>query len=176
MSINELASTRMGGITQVARGASALPARPDFIERLPVAIYGGDRQDQIDQHVGVSVVEVDAEGKLLWVDAQSYALMGYCSSEEVLGRSIFDETNDEDVVADREQFRRQVAGELDRYTVEKRTRRRDGTYVWASITSSSVRDANGRFLYALRILHDLTERRRIEDALAARIREHTALY
>jgi len=96
-----------------------------FIERLPVAIYAGDRQDQIDQHVGVSVVEVDAEGKLLWVDAQSYALMGYCSSEEVLGRSIFDETNDEDVVADREQFRRQVAGELDRYTVEKRTRRRE---------------------------------------------------
>ena len=176
MSINELASTRMGGITQAARGASALPARPDFIERLPVAIYAGDRQDTIDQHVGVSVVEVDAEGKLLWVDAQSYALMGYCSSEEVLGRSIFDETNDEDVVADREQFRRQVAGELDRYTVEKRTRRRDGTYVWASITSSSVRDANGRFLYALRILHDLTERRRIEDALAARIREQTALY
>src|SRR5712672_1842660 len=77
MSIDELASTRMGGITQVARGASTPPARPDFIERLPVAIYAGDRQDTIDQHVGVSVVEVDAEGKLLWVDAQSYALMGY---------------------------------------------------------------------------------------------------
>src|SRR5216684_66505 len=176
MSIDELASTPMGGITQVARAASALPAPPDFIERLPVAIYAGDRQDPIDQHVDVSIVEVDAEGKLLWVDAQSCALTGYCSSEEVLGRSIFDETNDEDIEADREQFRRQVAGELDRYTIEKRIRRKDGSYVWASITSSSVRDADGRFLYALRILHDLTERRRVEDALAARIREQAALY
>jgi len=176
MSIDELASTPMGGITQVARAASALPAPPDFIERLPVAIYAGDRQDPIDQHVDVSIVEVDAEGKLLWVDAQSCALTGYCSSEEVLGRSIFDETNDEDIEADREQFRRQVAGELDRYTIEKRIRRKDGSYVWASITSSSVRDANGRFVYAVRILHDLTERRRIEDAPAARIREQAALY
>src|SRR5260221_9361211 len=171
MSINELASTRMGGITQVARGASALPARPDFIERLPVAIYAGDRHDPIDQHVGVSVVEVDAEGKLLWVDAQSYALTGYCSSEEVLGRSIFDETNDEDVVADREQFRRQVAGELDRYTVEKRIRRRDGSYVWVSITSSSVRDTDGRFLYAVRVQQDITERKECEEKEHLLIRE-----
>ncbi len=119
---------------------------------------------------------MDAKGKLLWVNAQSCALTGYSSSEEMLGRSIFDETNDQDIEADREQFRRQVAGEFDRYTIDKRIRRKDGTYVWASITSSSVRDANGRFLYALRILNDLTERRRVEDALAARIREQIALY
>jgi PAS domain S-box-containing protein len=173
MSIDELAVTATGGITQVARTASAVPARPDFIEKLPAVVHAGDRQDRIDQHVGIG--EVDAEGKLMRVNAQSCALTGY-SSEEMLGRSIFDETYDDDIAADREQFRCQVAGELDRYTIEKRIRRKDGTYVWASVTSSSVRDADGRFLYALRILHDLTERRRIEDALAARIREQTALY
>ena len=160
-------------ITPVARIASALPARPDFIGKLPAAIYAGARQDRIDQHVGIG--EVDADGKLLRVNAQSCAFTGH-SPQELLGRSIFEETYDEDIEADRAQFRRQVAGEVDRYTVEKRIRRKDGTYVWASITSSSVRDADGRFLYALRILHDLTERRRVEDALAARIREQAALY
>ncbi len=173
MSINELAPTATDGVTQVARTASTLPSRPEFNEKRPAAIYAGDRQDRIDQHVGIG--EVDAEGKLLRVNAQSCALTGY-SSEEMLGRSIFDETYDEDIEADREQFRRQVAGELDRYGIEKRIRRKDGSYVWASVTSSSVRDADGRFLYAVRILHDLTERRRVEDALAARIREQTALY
>src|SRR6266849_9401883 len=174
MSIDDLAPTPMGAITEVARTAPALPTRPDLIEKLrAAAIYAGDRQDRIDQHVGIG--EVDADGKLLRANAQSCAFAGY-SSEEMLGRSIFDETHDEDIEADRAQFRRQVAGELDRYTIEKRIRRKDGAYVWASITSSSVRGADGRFLYALRILHDLTERRRVEDALAARIREQIALY
>ena len=170
MSVDDLAATLTSGLAKVA---SVLPSHRDFIEKLPVQTYAADRQDRIDQHVGIG--EVDAEGKLLRVNARSCALTGY-SSEEMLGRSIFDETYGEDAEADREQFRRQVAGEVDRYTIEKRIRRKDGTYVWTSITSSSVRDADGRFLYALRILHDLTERRRVEDALAARIREQTALY
>jgi len=173
MSIDKLAPIPTGGITQVARTASALPARPDLIGKLPATIYSGARQDRIDQHVGIG--EVDADGKLLRVNAQSCAFTGH-SPQELLGRSIFDETYDADIEADRAQFRRQVAGELDRYTIEKRIRRKDGTHVWASITSSSVRDADGRFLYALRILHDLTERRRVEDALAARTREQAALY
>jgi PAS domain S-box-containing protein len=173
MGVDDLAPVPTGGITQVGRAASALPARPDFIGKLPATIYAGARQDRIDQHVGIG--EVDAEGKLLRVNAQSCAFTGH-SPQELLGRSIFDETYDEDIEADRTQFRRQVTGELDRYTIEKRIRRKDGTYVWASIASSSVRDADGRFLYALRILHDLTEHRRVEDALAARVREQAALY
>jgi PAS domain S-box-containing protein len=128
------------------------------------------------QHAGIGIVEVDAEGTLLRVNAQSCALTGY-SPDEMLGRSIFDRTNeDEDVKADHERFRHQVAGELDRYTIERHIRRKDGSYVWVSITSSSVRGGDGRFLYAVRTQHDLTERRRAEDALAARIRELTALY
>jgi PAS domain S-box-containing protein len=121
-------------------------------------------------------MEVDAEGRILHLNAQSCALTGY-SSDEVLGHSIFDVTGDgKDIEVDHEQFRRQVAGELDRYTIERRIRRKDARYVWVSITSSSVCDANGQFLYAVRIQHDLTERRRTEEALAARVREQTALY
>src|SRR5215471_20087258 len=173
MGFDELAPTPTRGIAQVARAASALPARPGFIEERPAALHACDWQGGIDQ--GVGIAEVDAEGKLLRVNAQSCALTGYLS-DELLGRSIFDQTNDEDIEADREQFRRQVAGELDRYTIEKRIRRKGGTDMWASITSSSVRDVDGRFLYAVRIQHDLTESRRVEEVLAARVREQTALY
>src|SRR5215813_4931942 len=170
MSVNELASTAPGGITNVARAVPALPARPDFIDKHPAAIYAGARQDRIDQHVGIG--EVDAEGKLVRVNAQSYAFTGH-SAQELLGRSIFDETYDADIEPDRAQFRRQVAGELDRYTIEKRIRRKDGTYVWASVTSSSVRDADGRFLYAVRIQQDITERKRHEEERKEREeREH----
>src|SRR5215470_5994484 len=126
------------------------------------------------QHLGIGISEVDDEGKLLRVNAQWCALTGY-SSDEVPDLSIFD-SDDEGVEADHERFRHQIAGELDRYTIERRIRRKDGSHVWVSITSSSVRGADGRFLYAVRTQHDLTERHRAEEALAARVRELTALY
>lgn len=136
MGIDDLALTPTSELTKVSWAAPALQSRPDFIEKLPAEAYTADRQDRINQHVGIG--EVDAEGKLLRVNAQSCAFTGY-SSEEMLGRSIFDETHHQDIEADRQQFRRQVAGELDRYTIEKRVRRKDGSYVWMLVTSSSVR-------------------------------------
>jgi len=124
------------------------------------------------QHAPVGIAEVDADGRLLRANVQSCGLLGY-SLDEAVGRSIFGETVDQSDEADREQFRRQVAGEFDRYTIEKRIRRKDGSYVWASITSSSVRDADGRFLYAVRIQQDITERKRHEEERKEREeREH----
>src|SRR6266853_1732195 len=170
MSTDEPARTRTGGITKRARYTSRRRLRAEELvcqEQRLAATY---------QHAGIGIMEVDAEGRILHLNAQSCALTGY-SSDEVLGHSIFDVTGDgKDIEVDHEQFRRQVAGELDRYTIERRIRRKDARYVWVSITSSSVCDANGRFLYAVRIQHDLTERRRTEEALAARVREQTALY
>jgi len=107
------------------------------------------------ERAGVGIAEVAADGTLLRVNAQLCALIG-CSSEELLGRSIFDETYSDDIAADREQYRRQVAGEIDQYQIEKRIRRRADEYFWASITSSTVRDDEGRFLYAVRVQHDIT--------------------
>jgi PAS domain S-box-containing protein len=126
-------------------------------------------------HAGIGIVEVDAEGRLLRVNAQLAALMGY-SAAELVGRSIFDETAVEDVERDYAQFKRQVAGEIDGYSIEKRLRRKDGGYVWAAMTSSSVRDAEGRFLYAVRVQHDINDRKQAEEALARRVAEQEALY
>jgi PAS domain S-box-containing protein len=127
------------------------------------------------EHAGIGIVEVDAEGRLLRVNAQFAALMGY-SSQELLGRSIFDETAAEDAERDHAQFKRQVAGEIDGYRIEKRLRCKDGEYFWAAVASSSVRDAQGRFRYAVRVQHDITDRKQAEEALARRVAEQEALY
>lgn len=95
---------------------------------------------------------------------------------ELLGRTIFQETLPEDADADREQFRRQLAGEIDRYTIEKRIYRKNGEHFWAEVASSSVRDAAGKFLYAVRVQHDITARKRAEQELARRTDEQAALF
>ena len=82
----------------------------------------------------------------------------------------------QDVAQDLSQFRRQVAGEIDRYTIEKRLVRKDGSYFWAEVTSSSVRDASGNFLYAVRVQHDISARKATEQALARRSEEQAALF
>jgi PAS domain S-box-containing protein len=127
------------------------------------------------EYAGVGIAEVDAEGKLKRVNAHLSALLGY-SPEELLGRRIFDPALAEETEHDQAQFRRQVAGEIDRYTTEKRFRRADDTKLWISVTSSSVRDAGGRFLYAVRVQHDITDQKNAEEALARRAEEQAALF
>lgn len=124
---------------------------------------------------GIGIAEVDAQGKLARVNPHLAQLLGY-ATEELIGRSIFDAALTDCPDDDREQFRRQVEGEIDRYVVEKRFVQRNGGKLWVAITSSSVRDDEGGFLYAVRVQQDITARKAAEAALARRVQEQTALY
>ncbi len=123
----------------------------------------------------IGIAEIDPAGNFLRVNAHLCGLMGR-SPGDLLGRSIFDQAHPEDVERDRELFRRQVAGEIDRYGMEMRLRRADGGHVWVSVASSSLRDGHGRLLYAVRVLQDVTGRREAQESLARRMREQAALY
>src|SRR3954469_4856948 len=127
------------------------------------------------EHVGAGIVEVDAEGRLLRVNHKICELTGY-SAAELLGRTIFQVTVPEDADADRAQFQRQLDGELDRYAVEKRITCKNGEHFWAEVASSCVRDAAGKFLYAVRVQHDITARKHAEQELAQRMAEQAALF
>jgi PAS domain S-box-containing protein len=127
------------------------------------------------EHVGAGIVEVDKDGRMLRVNQQLCDLTGY-SAEELLGRTIFQETLPEDTEADRQQFLRQLSGEIDRYRIEKRIYRKNGEHFWAEVASSSVRDASGKFLYAVRVQHEITGRKRAELELAQRMAEQAALF
>jgi PAS domain S-box-containing protein len=127
------------------------------------------------EHVGAGIVEIDEAGRMLRVNRRLCELTGY-SAPELLGRTIFQETLPEDVDPDLQQFKRQLAGEIDRYEIEKRISRKDGGHFWAAVTSSSIRDAAGRFLYAVRVQHDITDRKVTEQALARRMDEQAALF
>ena len=115
----------------------AEPGSPTAGPPPPGSTEGQDRLIAAYDHAGVGIAEVDGEGTLLRVNAHLCRLTGY-SSRELLGGSIFAGSHPEDVETDREQLCRQRAGEIDRYRVEKRIRRKDGGYFWAAVTSSIV--------------------------------------
>jgi PAS domain S-box-containing protein len=127
------------------------------------------------EHATVGIAETDAEGRRMRVNATACAITGR-SREELTGGSIFDVMHPEDRDEDLRQYRRLVAGEIDRYSIEKRIVRKDGDVIWASVMCSAVRDGAGNFLYGVRIFQDITDAKRAADALAESEQRLTATY
>jgi PAS domain S-box-containing protein len=175
MSIEEVVASLPRAMAQHGEERSALHLPHSELVLEPAPAPKNHLLSATLDHAEVGIAELDAEGRLLRVNAHLCGLMG-CNPEDLVGHSIFETTHPADAEADRTQFRRQVAGEIDRYTVEKRIRRKDGGYFWASISSSSVFDPAGQFLYAVRVQHDISDRKRTEAVVAQQMEERSAVF
>ena len=114
------------------------------------------------EHAAIGIVEIDAEGRFLRVNEAICGITGL-TREQLLGWRLFARTHPDDRDSDEELYRRQVRGELGFYSIEKRFVRPDGRVIWCAIRSSTVRDAQGNFLYGVRVVQDITERKDGEE-------------
>jgi len=117
------------------------------------------------EHAGIGIVEIDGDGAILHSNAHFRNFLRY-RVEEMVGRSVFEFTHPADASKDREMLRKQVCNESDGYTLEARLRGTGDQTQWVSITSTSVCNREGKFLYAVRVYQDITERKRFEGNLA----------
>src|SRR5215210_1142151 len=114
------------------------------------------------EHAAIGIVEVDANGTFLRVNEAICVITGM-SKDELVGWSLSGRTHPDHRIEDEELFRRQVAGELGMYSIEKRFVRKDGRVIWIAVRSSSVRDADNNFLYGVRVVQDITEHKAAEE-------------
>ncbi len=114
------------------------------------------------EHVFAGIGEVDRNGRFLRVNERLCAITGY-SREELLGRSFWDLTHLDDRETDLERFSRLMLAKTDTYTVEKRYIHKDGHEVWVEVAASRVDDAAGRPLYGVRVVRDISERKKAEE-------------
>jgi len=121
-------------------------------------------------NAGVGIGLVDAAGTVLDVNPALVAMLGVPREEQV-GRRILTRTHPEDVEPDRTTFAELVAGRRDRYSVEKRYIRGDGTTIYGRLTNSVVRDPEGGIEFVIRMIEDVTAQRNAEAA----VRESQAL-
>jgi PAS domain S-box-containing protein len=113
------------------------------------------------ENAQVGIAETGRDGAYLNVNAALCAICGY-GREELVGRkTLFDLTHPDDLADERLAYARQVAGSDAPYTQEKRTVRKDGEVIWTNVTASAVFD-EGRFLYGIRIVQDITQRKLAE--------------
>jgi PAS domain S-box-containing protein len=113
--------------------------------------------------VGVARVSFE-HATFIEVNDALCAMLGY-SREELRVTPWPRITHPDDLDLDLAPFRRMAAGELESYTVEKRFVHRDGRHVWARLSLSLVRDADGRPDYEIAVVEDVNERKRQQQEL-----------
>ncbi|MHC5729257.1 MAG: PAS domain S-box protein, partial [Nostoc sp.] len=109
--------------------------------------------------VGISLVALD--GQFLQINPAMCEITGY-SYEELIQMNFQEITHPDDLELDWENAGRVFAKEISGYSLEKRYIRKDGSIVWVNLTISGVWDAKGLPKYALGIIEDISERKRVE--------------
>src|SRR5215210_6534843 len=123
-----------------------------------------DRFRSIFDHAPIGVAMVSLEGRYLQVNRSLCEILGY-TEEELQALTWQEITHPDDLAASSAYARRIVEGEFPKYHVDKRFLHADGHTVWASLSVSLVRDAEGEPLYFVSQIQDVTERKKFESAL-----------
>jgi PAS domain S-box-containing protein len=133
---------------------SAQRARDDLLERLVA-----DVEDY-------AIFVLDAEGNVSSWNAGAERFKGY-RAEEIIGRHFSVFYPPEDVAAGKPQRELAIAASDGRLEDEGWRVRQDGTWFWANVVITALRDSTGLLLGYGKVTRDLTERRETELALRA---------
>lgn len=122
--------------------------------------------EQLYRHIVETSTEgiwiVDDEMRTQFVNRRMAEMLGY-AADEMAGTSLLDYIFDEDkekVYKEREHRR---SGLSERY--ETRLKRKNGSTLWARISTNPLYDESGKFIGALGMFTDITENKESEDRL-----------
>ncbi|MEE9530576.1 MAG: PAS domain S-box protein [Syntrophobacteria bacterium] len=113
-------------------------------------------------NIGMCLVGLD--GRLTMVNSQMSEMFGY-GRGELESMTVNDIAHPEDLDVSPKFIQRASSGEIDHIQFEKRYFHKQGHIVWAQVSSSLVRDAQGTPSYFISHVQDITERKRTEEAL-----------
>jgi PAS domain S-box-containing protein len=106
----------------------------------------------------VGMAHVATDGRWLRVNDRLCAIMGY-SREELLAKTFQEITHPADRETDLAAMHQLLGGGIANYTMEKRYIRKDGAPIWANLTVSLVRKADGSTDYFVNVVDDITARK-----------------
>jgi diguanylate cyclase (GGDEF)-like protein/PAS domain S-box-containing protein len=113
----------------------------------------------------IGIMHSTADRKILHVNPKLCEILGY-TREELLAMKTSDLLSPQSRESDRPKYLEPILkGDLPSFSSERPFIRKDGGIVWANRTVTLVRDIEGKPLYFLRIIEDISERKRAEDAL-----------
>jgi PAS domain S-box-containing protein len=116
------------------------------------------------ENAGVGIAHTHPSGRLLRVNEKFCAIVGYPRAE-LLQKTFQDLTHPDDLAASIGSLAALMRGESAVVGHEKRYVRKDGSPVWVQMFASLQRDAVGQPAYAIAVVQDISERRRLDAEL-----------
>ena len=120
-----------------------------------------ERYRAIYNQAFIGIAQVSIDGTFLHVNEQLCHIMGY-SKEELMSRTFMDITHEENLEISLEYRRLLLEGKIENFTMEKKYRHKNGSIIFANLTSSLVRNSEGEPNYFVSVFQDITERRLTE--------------
>lgn len=108
------------------------------------------------------IAQSDKEERFIFANPAAHEIFGLPPGQ-LIGRNLRDFLDEENLAILYQENTRRLAGETTRY--ELRIRRPDGESRHLLVTGSPRFNARGEFIGTFGVLHDITERKRIEEAL-----------
>jgi PAS domain S-box-containing protein len=109
------------------------------------------------------VARCDTNGGIVFANRTLGKMLGYTESE-LIGKSVAEVTYRDDVKKTRRLFQRMI--QLGKpFEIETRYVRKDGSVLWADVSASVVREANGKAQSIVAVIVDITARKEVEEAL-----------
>lgn len=124
-----------------------------------------ERARLVIEQAPLGMAVVDTAGRFLSVNRALCQLTGW-TEPELLSMSFQDVTHPDDLAGDLEMASALLSGRRDRYAVDERYRKADGTYIWVHVSVSLGRDEEGRAVCYIFHVQDIEARRQSEEELA----------
>lgn len=112
--------------------------------------------------IGIALVGFDM--KVLGINPAFERMLGYTLEEFSKLRNL-EYLHPDDAMVDAKLYMEMLKGKRDHYTVDKRYIRKDGQIIWGRQNLSVVRSADGKPMYFIAMIEDITERKKMEEEL-----------
>lgn len=115
------------------------------------------------EQAAIGIAHSSLDRRYIAVNPKFCEMLGY-TRDELVGRPSIDLTHPDDR-DDETALEPLRTGRVESIAAEKRYMRKDGSIIWGNRTLSLVRDHTGEPLYYLRVVEDITARKRLEAEL-----------
>jgi two-component system cell cycle sensor histidine kinase/response regulator CckA len=116
----------------------------------------------IFERIAVGICLTDLDDRIVEANQEFQTMLGY-GAEELHHKYFAEFVHPEDSSADLSFHKETPTGECDHYEMQKRFIRKDGGVIWSHLKVSLVRARSGEPKFTIRIVEDITERKRLES-------------
>jgi PAS domain S-box-containing protein len=136
---------------------------------IAVGVSAARRRDAFHTTVELApsgICHIDLAGRFLYVNPALCQMLGY-PREQLLALTVSDVTPPDDRAETLDLFGRLVAGEVPAVRRELRYCRQDGSEIWVQVSATLRYTPVGAPQYAIAVIEDISERKRLEEQLRA---------